>query len=294
MLELLYSPQDCILYKHNSFSKLEALRKSFLTKMCKYSFGGYAIAQIEKAAGLDKKMNWEKERTVRKTVLNFCYFIDKEVDYHTNSKFQSVLVEKLFTPQQIKGFGLSAIPHTHNLYNVFFDKRYVNVFKGIVQDEENSNDISLSSVPADSHCIGMLYFNKDAYQAHCKEYREYQDWLKKRNTQRYVDVENHGQMIDGKNLLHCVRLIETAIDIAEHGELIVRRPNAEYLKDIRRGKYDLQTIIETSRKGIDGIDLAFEYSNLPNKFSDESLLKMVNYQIRKEIMLEQKEQPSLY
>lgn len=287
ILELLFSPTDCILYKHESFDKILKIRKQFLTKQCKYSFGGYAIAQIEKARGLDKKMNWEREKTVRKTVLDFCYWIEQAVDPSINDLFQSVPIKQIFTSKQLYRAGLSSIPHVRDLYNMSIDMRYI--YRGIVTDEETSNDICLSEVPKDAIGIGMVYFNKDAYSIHCKEYREYEEWLSKRNTQRYVDIESHGQQIDGKNLLHCVRLIDTALDIAEFQELVVKRDNAEYLKSIRHGKVDLNTILDGAKKKIESMDNAFEHANLPNKFEGAQFLKYINYDIRKAISLTEKD-----
>jgi hypothetical protein len=284
VLELLYSPQDCILYKHNAFDKLISIRDTFLTKACRHSFGGYAVSQIEKAQGLDKKMNWEKEKTDRKSVLDFCYWIGNNIDPKLGTKFQSHPIGKHFPLRQAAVMGLSAIPHTRDLYNLFWDARYK--FKGIVQDEENSNDISLSDIPKDSNCIGMLYFNKDAYTIHCKEYKEYQEWLKNRNTQRYVDVDNHGQKIDGKNMLHCVRLIDVALDIADTRTLVVRRPNADFLKEIRLGIHDLQKVLNYAKARIGTMDEAFKYSNLPEKFEGDNILKITNFQIRSQIDFE--------
>src|ERR1035437_9099826 len=73
VLELLYSPADCIIQTSPYFDLIVQHRDKFLTQKCLLSFGGYAVAQIKKAKGLDKKMNWEKERVVRKDVLDFCY-----------------------------------------------------------------------------------------------------------------------------------------------------------------------------------------------------------------------------
>ena len=64
VLEMLYSPEDCILGKEPEWDILMKYRSEFLTKKCQYSFGGYAIQQIKKAKGLNKKMNWEKETMV--------------------------------------------------------------------------------------------------------------------------------------------------------------------------------------------------------------------------------------
>lgn len=288
ILEMLFSPEDMILCKHSAFDSIIRMRKSFLTKACRHSFSGYAISQIEKAKGLDKKMNWEKEKTERKSILDFCYFIDTEYTIHNHESpaYRSVLIKDRFMDGQIKMMGISSIPHTRDLYNVFHDSKYK--FTGFVKDEETSNDLTLSEIPKGAYCIGMMYFNKDAYSQHCKAYREYQDWLKNRNTQRYVDVEGHGQKIDGKNMLHCIRLIETALDIAEFGELIVRRTNAGYLKEIRQGKVDLETILDYASWKVHDINTAFAESSLPDKFHERTYLRSINAGIRRLISLTQK------
>jgi hypothetical protein len=77
-------------------------------------------------------------------------------------------------------------------------------FKGIVLDD--SNAVRLSVVPKDMLASAIVYYNKDSYSMHCKDYKEYQTWLETRNTQRYVDIQGHHQQIDGKNLLHCRRI----------------------------------------------------------------------------------------
>lgn len=287
ILELLFIPEHCILYKHAVYDMILRLKRSFLTKKCRHSFGGYAISQIEKAQGLNKKMNWEKNKIDRKTVLDFCYWLDNYFDGAVDERFRSRPIKDVFTATQIKLMGVSSIPHATGLYNVFHDAKYH--FQGIVKDEKTSNDITLQSIPNDAFCIGMMSYNKDAYTQHCKAYNEYQAWLANRNTQRYVDIEGHGQQIDGKNMLHCVRLIETALDIAEYGELIVSRPNAEYLKEIRHGKHNLDEILEYAKERISEIDIAFEHSKLPDEFIEKEYLKTLNTDIRKFLRVRQPE-----
>lgn len=274
MLEILYSPEDCIIFKDPIFDKFIENRDKFLSKSCKYSFGGYAYAQIEKAKGLEKKMNWEKSRTERKTVLDFCYVYNK--------KKQSIPLKQWLKEEDVLQchVGLTTLPHFRYMYNMYIDhikglnkdnprdaKKEDFTFKGIVQDEENSNDISLSEVPEwyRNMVEGLMYFNKDEYSVHCREYRSYTEWMEKRNKQRYVDIEGHGQAIDGKNLLHCYRLLETGIEIAKDKIINVRRPNAEFLIEIRKGKHDLQKLLDNASKKIEKLDLEFQKSSLPDK-----------------------------
>jgi predicted nucleotidyltransferase len=71
IIELLNMPEENILFKHPVFEEILSNKKRFLSKACKNSFAGYAIAQIKKARGLNKKQNWEKEKITRKELLDF-------------------------------------------------------------------------------------------------------------------------------------------------------------------------------------------------------------------------------
>jgi len=48
VLELLYSPTDCILQSSPQFQLIVKHRDRFLTQKCLSSFGGYAVAQIKR------------------------------------------------------------------------------------------------------------------------------------------------------------------------------------------------------------------------------------------------------
>jgi hypothetical protein len=47
------------------------------------------------------------------------------------------------------------------------------------------NQLRLSSAKRrESVCI--ILYNKDSYSSHCKDYKEYQEWLENRNESRYL------------------------------------------------------------------------------------------------------------
>lgn len=273
VLELLYSPEDCIIHTSKAYELLKANRDKFLTTQCANSFGGYAIAQIKKAKGLDKKMNYEKNRVVRKGPLDFCYVYDSQrgmtESIHTFFKRNSHMKQE--------HCGLAKLNHMKDCYALYYDwgatyenargKMAAQGYRGIVS--EDSNEVRLSNIPKESTPETLLYFNKDGYSMHCKDYKEYQDWLENRNTQRYVDSVKHGQQIDGKNLMHCRRLLEMAIEIATEGTIKVRRPNAAELLKIRRGEVSLEALIEQSEADIKGLDELFAKSGLPKEVDTE-------------------------
>lgn len=262
MLELLYSPDDCILFKDPIFDQIIAERHKFLSKSCRHSFGGYAYAQIEKAEGLEKKMNWEKTRTERKTILDFCYIL---------THLGTVPIKDWLHRQRGKyckqeNYGVTRINNARDVYYIYPNNKEGTLeYKGITNLEETSNELRLSSIPKDQILeYNVLVYNKDGYMEHCKDYRSYQEWLEKRNTQRYVDIENHQQKIDGKNLLHCYRLLETGIEIAEFETINVRRPNAEFLIEIRRGKHNLKILLDEAKIKVDKLSEVFKNSKLPD------------------------------
>jgi hypothetical protein len=61
------------------------------------------------------------------------------------------------------------------------------LYKGLVKVGESadggdnygiSNQLRLSSIPGEKS-IATIVYNKDGYTKHCKDYREYQEWLQK-------------------------------------------------------------------------------------------------------------------
>lgn len=306
ILELLNTPEDCIIYKHPLFDEILKHKDSFITKVCAKSFGGYAIQQIKKAKGQDKKQNWEKEKVTRKDVLDFVYVL----------KDGQSIPWKVWNGE--RGFeekfcGVVNMPNARDVYAVYYDQDAYQCFgetvpdymkenakrwrreagkpmghgyKGIVKSGEGaslaeSNALRLSSIPKGETPICHIAYNKDGYTAHCKDYKSYQEWLENRNEQRWVDVQSHGQKIDGKNMMHCRRLLEMAREIGEGQGIKVRRANKDYLISIRKGEVDLESLIAQAELDIVEIDEIFANSNLPDQV-DPNLVHELLVKIRKE------------
>ena len=303
LLELLNSPEDCIEYKHPIFDLILEHRDEFITKKCGDSFGGYARQQIQKAKGQDKMMNWEKDKVTRKVPMDFCNVI---IGNGTIPLTKWLKMEEL----DQKLCGIVNVPNARDLYALYYDmtahycfskyesedrefnkkrlkelgKKVSLGYKGITKEDEKgnilSNELRLSSIPKGLDVYCNFSYNKDGYIAHCRDYKQYKEWLEKRNIQRWVDVEGHGQKIDGKNMSHCIRLIEMSVEIAQGKGIIVRRPNAKELLDIRKGKVDLESIINLANGKIKTMDDLFKNSNLPDEV-DRNLINSLLVKVRK-------------
>ena len=270
ILELMWMPDRCVQIKDPRFIKyIESNRDLFLTKECANSFCGYAYQQIVKAKGLDKKMNWEEDRIKRKTPIDFCKFLWK-----TKNGFRPSSKLDIIMPSDLANFlVLTKIDNTKQLYELWhiYDQNH-----GIGWRKPlcNNDSLLVSAIPEEitnKSVCAIVQYDLDGFQTHCREYNQYQTWLKERNESRYVDVQNHGQKIDGKNLMHCYRLMDMAEEIVKEHKVIVERPNRQELLDIRYGKYDLQTLIDRAEEKIEKIKELYENSDLPDKVDKEKV-----------------------
>jgi predicted nucleotidyltransferase len=261
VLELLGTPADCVVYKHPLFEQFQA--HDYLSKLCRQSFAEYAVAQIRKAKGLNKKIN-HPEPPARKSVLDFCY-----ITVGAGAQpAETWLTRNGLTSSQC---GLANVPHLTDLYALFIDRSPERPlsYRGLVRDPETSQDVLLSAVPKGEEPVAYLSFNRNGYSTYCRVFREYWEWVAKRNTERYENTVQHGKNYDAKNMLHVFRLLQMAEEIARTGELHVRRPNRDFLLQIRRGEFEYAELLAEAEQLVARVETAFATSALPEAPSRE-------------------------
>jgi predicted nucleotidyltransferase len=139
VMELLNTPEDCIIYKDPVFDLILNDKEKFITKICAKSFGGYAKQQISKAKGQDKKQNWEKDKVTRKEVLDFVYVIEggKSIPWKewNNGRYEE------------KFIGVVNIPNARDVYSLFYDQEAYLCFGEDIPDymKENAKNWRIKS-----------------------------------------------------------------------------------------------------------------------------------------------------
>lgn len=253
ILEILATPDDCILYKHPLMEQLKI--EDFLSKLCKDSFAGYAVTQIKKARGLKKKIvNPMPEE--KKSLLDFCYIL---------KGYESVSLLSWLDENKMKQehCGLINMPNSKGMYALFYDAENTLKYKGVIQ-KEVANEVSVSSIPKGEKEMAYLFCNQDGYSKYCKEYKEYWDWIAKRNDDRYNTNQQHGKNYDSKNMMHTIRLLQTAEQILSTGKLTIRVTNRAELLDIKAGNKEYDDLLEMADNLIASIEAAYPLSNLPD------------------------------
>lgn len=254
ILELLNTPEDCILHKHHVMNQVKA--EMFLSRLCNHSFAGYAYAQIKKARGLNKKILNPIDKQ-RKSILDFCYVVYGQ---------GSIPLQRWLEIHQYdqKDCGLVRIDHMRDAYAIFHTSQFSEavLLQGISSGED-ANDVSLSSVSKGIAPISVLSFNKDGYSVYCREYKEYWDWVNKRNEERYSNTISHGKNYDSKNMMHVFRLLNMAEEIARYKQVNVHRKEREWLLRVRTGEFLYEDLLKQAEEKIALIDELFKHSDLP-------------------------------
>jgi len=268
ILELLNIPDEFVQYKHVIMNKLSS--SMFLSKLCEKTFANYAYTQIKKAYGLEKKIvNPIEEK--RKSVLDFCYvYVDKDAIPLT-----AFLETKQWEQNQL---GLSVISHLKDCYNIFYSDAIK--YSGVMR-KENANEVALSSIPKGEVPVAMLYFNKDGYSAYCKRYKEYWEWVEKRNDVRYNSTMSHGKNYDAKNMMHVFRLLLMAKEIATEGKINVHRKDRDFLLSIKDGKFEYDELLEKAEALKNELPLLYTQSSLQEEPDIEKINELL-IEMRKE------------
>jgi hypothetical protein len=228
------------------------------------------MTQIKKAKGLNKKiMNPMLEQ--RKTVLDFCYLQEDQ---------GAIALKKWLDRYNYaqENCGLVNIPHMKDVYGVYYDEKELS-YQGIVRPK-TVDTLVLSSIPKEAVQKAILYFNKDGYKKYCKDYKNYWDWVNKRNDTRYENTIAHGKNYDSKNMMHTFRLLDMAIEILGSGQINVKRSNRAELLSIRKGDFLYDDLIVKSEEKVQQIEMLYLRSPLP-KQPNKAKIKTILIEIRK-------------
>ncbi|SIQ88377.1 Predicted nucleotidyltransferase [Chryseobacterium sp. RU37D] len=282
ILEILASPEACIQHKNPLMDLLKP--EDFLSKLCKDTFAGYAISQIKKAKGLNKKI-LNPINKERKSILDFCYILQNQgsvplkkwlLEFHSSggvSKGRGGLVQEKC--------GLVSIDNTKGMFALFYNESGDMDYKGVIQNEE-ANQISVSSVPKGGKPLAYLFCNLDAYSTYCKDYREYWKWVSERNEDRYNVNQHHGQNYDSKNMMHTIRLLQSCEQIFKTNSLSIRVENRDELLDIKAGNWSYESVMKKAEDLIRSIEFYHSTSTLPD-FPDSEKTTKILIEIRENL-----------
>lgn len=231
ILETLWVDQTDILQSSDCYDFLVRNREAMLSSKVAFTFSGYAISQLKRIKGHNKWINnpQPKDKPKHKQFL-------KMVQNFTENK---LMPRDFCIDNFVNGFSL-----VHYGSDTF----------GIVEGDSGSpvlcsnGDFNISIKQKDSDnrtsvvpCVIFKYL-KDNYLTAKDTHTNYWNWRNNRNTKRSALEEKFGY--DCKHAMHLVRLLRMGEEILTGKGVIVKRPDAQELLDIRNGEWSYDDLLK--------------------------------------------------
>ena len=231
-MEMLYLPDDCILHMTPAYGLLVAQRDLFITQKAVDSHLGYAVSQMKKAKGANKRV-WNPWPEEVPTPEDYCVFVSDARQQPKPLKDAGVNLQHCLASRLSKSVAEDIL----HIYD--YGKETGGVFRGGAP--------VTAAIPKEdaSRRIGVLIFNKQAFESAKRQHKEYWDWRRNRNEARWVQQERGQLDYDAKNMMHLTRLLFSGESIVVNGRPIVRftGEKLDTLLAIRRGEWEFDRII---------------------------------------------------
>ena len=154
-------------------------------------------------------------------------------------------------------------------------------YRGLLDPHNDSTQIRMSSISKEDarHPICTFQFNDNGFTDHCIKYKRYWEWVAKRNPVRYEN--NLGHNYDSKNLMHVVRLLTMAMEIADGQGFILDRngKDRDFLLSVKNHGLSYEEIMKYINDLKARMEQSFKTSRLPES-PDRLELERILIQIR--------------
>jgi predicted nucleotidyltransferase len=252
MVELLFTEEKYYRVLKPEWRKVIEHRDKFLSKKARYTYTGYAFAQLKR---IKTARNWllnpPKEKPERS---NFGLPEKRLISKDELGAFQWILVNLLsgsldhlnfsdHTKEELKSIDLIGQVQSRGIPDAAFPQ---------IQKATGASDEWM-------HTMQM----EQGYSNAKRHWDSYQKWKKGRNKKRAELELKFGY--DTKHAGHLVRLMRMGKEILETGKVVVFRPDREELLAIRNGAWTYDQVEEYAEKMQEEIASVCETSSLPDK-----------------------------
>ncbi len=258
IIELLFTPEDCVKFKSPLIEELFQARQGFISMELCDAFIGFAQTQLKKSRGQNKWVNKPQPPSMPKKE-DFIWIVPH---LHTNT-FPARPVSLKSMQIDLMHCHVSSLEHCPNVYRLY---QIGNQAKGVFRNEEIlCQSIDLKDEKA---CfIGLLIFNKLGYDTATRDFKHYWQWHNNRNEQRWKLQEGKIIDYDPKNMMHMFRLLLSSENILHFAKPLVRveGENKIFLNDVLDGKYKFEELISLANAKIEKLNKIKAKSNILNK-----------------------------
>lgn len=212
-------------------------RELFLSKKVRYSFAGYAMSQLKR---IETHRKWllnppTKQPERKEFGLPEMSSIPKEQMGAINK-----LVQEKIDSWQVDWDVLESAERI--AFRNSFDQTLSEMSLG---SDEQQFTSAMRVLGFDENFVDLIRREK-SYQQCKKSWAQFNEWKINRNAIRSEMEAKHG--FDCKNASHLVRLCRMASEILQTGKVLVRRPDAKELLEIRNGSWSYDQVVQFAKQ----------------------------------------------
>jgi len=251
IVEYLFIPKNKWIISTDEWIKIIENKDYFLSKKCKYTFSGYAHSQFLK---VKRHRSWLLNPPKKKP---------KRKDFGLLENRSTIPKDQIGAFNVLLSMYLEEIRSFHSLKDQILEMEETHNFKAMTQQMKKINLESVKNIiPISNNFLEILEKEK-AYLNAKKYWDSYQNWKSNRNLKRSKSEEKFG--FDTKHMSHLFRLMSEGEELLTTEFITFPRPDAEFLLDIRNGKYSYEELTDMIGDYDNKFDKLYETSNLPNK-----------------------------
>ncbi|TNE49730.1 MAG: hypothetical protein EP343_10690 [Deltaproteobacteria bacterium] len=240
IFDVLFADPNDWLFHTPVWEQLYNNRKLFLTMRVRHTYTGYAMSQLKR---IKTHRNWllhppshKPTRSefglpeVRSLVPRDIQDLANSMIVKKQQEWQLDTYMELLPDDEREDFREALLQHFEMVHGRTYDPN---------QSHEREQAAVQLGMPAD------LYKRLEAergYKQAAHQWKQYQTWLAHRNEERAALEKSYGY--DCKHAMHLVRLLFSVEEILTTGDLSVRHPHAELLRDVRSGAWSYDELMD--------------------------------------------------
>ena len=251
---------DCT-FSGSPYAFLRSVRQSLLSKRAAFKFTGYGMSQMNRIKGHNKWINNPQPKEPPQQV----DFV-KLIQWFGESK----MMPRDFTLRKFTERDFRIVPYGGNIFGLYgYERNLAAGFSTLGHTPFNLETGALNTqFEGEREYLGppgaIVKFNEKEYKQAKENHTNYWKWKRDRNPQRSELEEQFGY--DTKHAMHLFRLMRMGQEILETGFVLVKRPDAAELLDIRNGKLSYEEIVEYGEHMDDYVrNVAYKQSDLPRE-----------------------------
>ena len=226
VVETLWVDQADIVFETPMYQLLRSYAPTLLSSKIAFTTTGYACAQLKRMKS-HKKWIMNPQSKEPPSQLDFISLVHN---------FTSEKIFKIDLRNYYDNYRL--VPYADYTYGVY-------QLDGYQTFDKNTGNLN-TTFEGDIHTVGvplfLIKFNKREYDIVKDKWSQYWEWKRNRNKTRSELEEQYGY--DSKHALHLVRLMRMGEEALTMGQIIVKRPDAAELLEIRAGKWTYDELIK--------------------------------------------------